>query len=176
MLVFRRGEESARRRENCIRAGIAAWFCHNKGLKPVSFLACFGTTEVVPCYKASQASSRLKSCPVTRRAQIAFSNLRLSFQSALSPNGSRPLRLDQSGGQDFGGGVNVLAGNQFCAHQRVALVSSGYQRLSSMPPTIFSSRRRGAQTDGASSVLSTNSLKLGAPWKRSLAPGLRRER
>jgi hypothetical protein len=56
------------------------------------------------------------------------------------------------------------------AHHSVAFPNSGYHRLNSTPPTIFSSRSRGLHNAGDSAVSKTNSWNRGAPSNNSFVP------
>jgi hypothetical protein len=71
-----------------------------QGLKPVDFVGFIGTTEVVPCYKATARLDNktrllgrhlqaMKSCSVTRQPGLSFFSTPLEAESPSSLPGGR---------------------------------------------------------------------------------------
>src|ERR1035437_5007871 len=110
--------------------------------------------------------------PVEHRGFEALEHLCISTREC------KPDNLDLLAYAFIGVAANTLAAASICArviisvaHHSVALRNSGYQRLKSMPPTIFASSSRWLHSAGDSSVCRTNSWKRGAPVNNCVAPG-----
>src|ERR1035437_2419880 len=114
----------------------------------------------------------LPALPNEHRGFEALEHLRISIRTC------KPDNLDLLAYAFIGLAASTLAAASICArvvisvaHHSVQLRSSGYQRLKSMPPTIFASSSRWLHSAGDSSVCRTNSWKRGAPVNNCVAPG-----